>query len=315
MLISKDDNGDLVPGRRNTITKADGSFEFAGVPPGSFDLATVVGTLPPGMSSGGVGFPGGAGINPIPQRNLRDYSVDPTGLRLGARLPVAIAGNDLDDMILNASVGYTIKGRLVIEGAAVEESQRQVNGVVVQLMPTSQDFETAAIPAPVRPDGSFTIVGALPGTYQMWLMGATNMRSGLVYVKSATLGTVDVINPRFVIDKDPVGDLEIVVSTASGSVTASVVDDKGSPASGATIVLVPDLAHRQHFDSYSTGQSRADGTGGLGARPGDYTAYAFEKIEQGAWWDPLVMQKYSGQGTAVHVEEGKRSEVRLKIIR
>jgi len=170
-------------------------------------------------------------------------------------------------------------------------------------------------PAPVRADGTFTIVGALPGTYQMWLMGATNMRSGLVYVKSATLGNVDVINPRLVIDKEPVGELEIIVSTATGGVAASVVDDKDSPAPGATVVLVPDLARRQHYDIYSSGQSRVDGVAGLSARPGDYTAYAFEKIEPNSWWDPVVMQRYAGQGTAVHVEEGKITPVRLKSIR
>jgi len=318
MLISKEDTGDLLPARLLATLKADGTFEFAGVPPGSYDLATLVGTLPPGMSSGGVGYPGGAGINPFPQRNVRDYSSDTSGLRLGARIPLQIADNDLEDIVLTASVGYTIKGRLVIEGASVDESQRQVNGIVVQLKPTSQDFETAAIPTPVRPDGTFTIVGALPGTYQIWLMGASNLRDGVVsenYVKSATLGTVDVINPRFVIDKEPVGELEIVVSAAMGGVAAAVLDGKGSPVSGATVVLIPDIAHRQHYDMYASEQSQADGIAGLGARPGDYIAYAFERIETNSWWDPTFMQKYAGQGTAVHVDEGKVAPVELKIIR
>jgi hypothetical protein len=315
ILISRDDGGGIQPVTRNSSTKADGTFEFAGVPPGFYDLATVVGRLPPGLSSGGRGLPGGAGVNPIPQQTLRDYSTDPTGLRLAVRMPIQVAGNDVDNIVLTAAVGYTIKGRLSVEGVPVEENQRQVTGVVVQLIPTSGDFETAAVPAPVRPDGSFTIVGALPGSYQIWLMGATNMRSGLVYVKSATLGTVDVINPRLVIDKEPVGDLEIVVSTATGGVAASVVDDKGSPAAGVTVVLVPDLAHRQHYDSYSSAQSRADGAAGLSARPGDYTAYAFHDIEPNSWWDPIVMQKYSGQGTPIHVDEGKTTPLRLRAIR
>ena len=219
-------------------------------------------------------------------------------------------------MVLTAERGYTIKGRLTVEGVSFEENQRQITGVVVQLMPTSGDFETAAMPAPVRPDGTFTVVGALPGTYQMWLMGATNMQSGLVYVKSATLGTVDVINPRFVIDKEPVGDLEIIVSTAAGRVTATVVDAiKGEPAAGITVVLIPDVARRQHYDLYRGGQTNPAGTAGLSVPPGDYTAYAFENIEPNSWWDPIVMQKYSGQGTPVHVDASGTTQIRLRAIR
>jgi hypothetical protein len=317
MLISKADSGDLLPGRRGVSSKSDGTFEFAGVPPGSYDLAAMVGALPRDISSGGSGLPGGAGINPGPPgRNPRDFSVDPTEMRLAARVPIQIAGSDIENVVLTAERGHTIRGRLTVDGALLEETQRQITGVVVQLMPTSDDFETAAMPAPVRPDGTFTIVGALPGTYRIWLMGATNMQNGLVYVKSAMLGPVDVINPRFVIEKEPVGDLEIVVSTATGRVSASVVDAvKGEPAAGVTVVLIPDSTRRQHYDLYRGSPTNPTGTAGLSVPPGDYTAYAFENIEPNSWWDPLVMQKYAGQGTPVRVDAGGATSIRLRAIR
>jgi hypothetical protein len=320
ILISKDAGGGLLPSRSTGSVTADGTFEFLGVSPGKYDLIALVGTLPAGLSSGGTGYPGGVGINPGPPPQaggppLRDFSVDATGIRLAARVPIDVNNADIEDVVVTAQMGYTLRGRVLIEGASLEESQRQVNGVAVQLMPTSGDFESAAMPGIVRPDGSFTIVGALSGTYQIWLMGAANMQLGLSYVKSATLGGLDAINPRLVIDGEPRGELEIVVSTARGFATVSVVDAKQAPAKGATVVFVPDASRRQHFDLYQRGiTSPTNGTATMNIPAGDYTAYAFENIEVNPWLDPEVMQKYSGQGAAVRIEPGGKQQLNLKLI-
>jgi hypothetical protein len=221
----------------------------------------------------------------------------------------------MDDVVLTAQVGYTLRGRVTIEGASLDDSQRQLDGVVIQLMPTSGDFESAAMPGIVRPDGSFTIVGALPGTYQIWIMGAANMQPGLTYVKSATLGGIDAINPRLFIDREPRGELEIVVSTARGSAMVSVVDAKQAPAKGATVVFVPETSRRQHFDLYQRGTTDpTNGSVAMNMPVGDYTAYAFQNIEINSWADPEVMQKYAGQGTAVRIEPGERQQLTLKLI-
>jgi hypothetical protein len=319
-LLSKDSGGGLLPSRSTGSVAADGTFEFLGVAPGKYDVIALVGTLLSSLSSGGTGYPGGAGINPGPPPPAgaaprRDFSVDPTGVRLAARVPIEVSGANMDDVVLTAQVGYTLRGRVTIEGASLDDSQRQLDGVVIQLMPTSGDFESAAMPGIVRPDGSFTIVGALPGTYQIWIMGAANMQPGLTYVKSATLGGIDAINPRLFIDREPRGELEIVVSTARGSAMVSVVDAKQAPAKGATVVFVPETSRRQHFDLYQRGTTDpTNGSVAMNMPVGDYTAYAFQNIEINSWADPEVMQKYAGQGTAVRIEPGERQQLTLKLI-
>ena len=316
ILLSRSQAGEGLPRRQTGTVRSDGTFEFSAVPPGSYDLVAVAGSLPAGMSSGGSGYPGGASINPIPFRaSPRDFSVDPAGMRLAARIPIEVAGTDIDNLIVTPRAGYTIRGRVLIEGTSLEESQRQLEGVVVQLMPDSGDFESAAMPAPVRPDGTFAIVGALPGTYQIWLMGAANMRMGVVYIKSAMLGGVDVIDPRFVIEREPAGELEIIVSNARGNVEVSVVDTKQSPAASVTVVFVPDAPLRRHYDLYQQGQTNNSGIARMPAIPaGDYTAYAFENIEPGSWWDPDVMQQYAGLGTPIRIEANGRHRLTLKSI-
>jgi hypothetical protein len=241
--------------------------------------------------------------------------VDSTGVRLAARAPIEVNGTNIEDVVLTAQIGYSLRGRLTVEGASLEEIQRQLDGVVIQLMPTSGDFESAAMPGIVRPDGTFTIVGALPGTYQIWLMGAANMQLGLAYVKSATLGGIDAINPRLFIEGEPRGELEIVVSTARGAATVSVIDAKQVPAKGATVVFVPETSRRQHFDLYQRGTTDpTNGSVAMNMPAGDYTAYAFQNIEINSWLDPEVMQKYAGQGTTVRIEPGGRQQLSLKLI-
>jgi hypothetical protein len=48
--------------------------------------------------------------------------------------------------------------------------------------------------------------------------------------------------------------------------------------------------------------------------PGDYQAYAWESIEEGAWWDPEVLLKFEGQGRAVRIEPDGTHNAELKTI-
>jgi hypothetical protein len=278
----------------------------------------MIGTMPQGISSGGSGYPGGAGINPIPPRNgstpLRDFALDPAGMRLAARVRVDVAETEIDNLVITVQRGYNIKGRVVLEGKLPDETERLLFGTIVQLMPLDNSFETAAMPAPVRPDGSFTAAGVIPGSYVIWLMGASNLQMGLVYVKSATIGGIDAINPRLTIDGEPGGELEIVVSTDRGAAAASVVDAKGVPFQGARVVLIPDAALRQHYDLYQSAITNNMGVANLSGPAGDYMAYAFEKIDNGAWWDLEFMQKYTGQGTPVRLQVEGRSQLNLKLL-
>jgi hypothetical protein len=318
ILFTRDPNVDR-PTRRNATTAADGTFELRSVAPGSYDILGMVGTNPQGMSSGGSGYPGGAGLNPIPAQPgspaLRDFAADPAGMRLAARIPVEVGGADIDNLTITAQRGFNLKGRVVLEGKSPEETQNMLNGIVVQLMPVDTSFEGAAMPAPVRPDGTFTAAGVIPGTFMIWLMRSSNLQNGVAYVKSATIAGIDVINPRLKIDGEPRGELEIVVGTDRGAVVATVVDAKGAPFQGARVVLVPDAPLRQHFDLYQSAVTNDMGTANLSGPAGDYTAYAFEKIDNGAWWDPEVMQKYAGQGTPVRLQVSGRPQLNLKLLR
>jgi hypothetical protein len=317
MLLGTDTPDGGRPPRTNGTVAADGSFEFRAVPPGSYDLVSMIGAIPQGMVFGANGYPGGANINgggPPRPAGFRDFSVDATGIRLSARVPVVVRDADIKDLVVSAQVGFTVKGRVRVEGRTAEESQKLLEGAHVQIQPDSSTFEIAPMPALIRPDGTFTAVGAIPGSYQVWVMNAAGFAGTQPYVKSVTLGGVDAINPRFVIDREPLGELEVVVGTARGSAQIAVVDAKQAPAKSATLVFVPDTPLRQHFDLYQNGRTNDSGTAQMNMPTGSYTAYAFETIDVGSLWDPEVLQKYSGQGVAVRIEPSGTQSVNLKLI-
>ncbi len=319
MLISRDSGRTGFGPRLNGTVAPDGTFEFRSVAPGSYDAVAMIGALSPGISFAGSGYPGGASIQGGPRPNpaqqpRRDFSVDSTGIRLAARVPITVRDADIEDLILSAQVGHTVKGRVLVEGRSAEESQKMLEGAYVQLQPDPELFETAAMPAPIRADGTFTAVGAIPGTYRIYVMEAVNFPPVQPYVKSVTLAGVDVISPRLVIEREPVGELEIVVASARGTAQVSVLDAKQLPAKSVAVVFIPDGPRRQHFDLYQRGQTTDTGTVLMSMPTGDYIAYAFENIEPNSWWDPEVMQKYAGQGIPVRIEQGGRVSVNLKLI-
>ena len=289
-----------------------GSFEFRGIPPGDYDLVATFGELPADMSFPGSGYPGGAILEtfdfPLPPDNR------PRQTRLLAKTSIQVSDKDVSNISLALGAGYTLDGRISVEGSSGPDSDAMMAGIKIQLMPIPETFESAPMPATVGGNGVFTIKGLVPGRYQIAITGAEKVPFG-TYVKSVQLDNTDAINPRLVITDEPRTPLEIVLGTATGRVTANVTDAKQSPAAGVSVVLVPDSPRRQHFDLYQAGTTAERGVVGFGVvAPGDYLAFAWEHVEPGAWWDPSFLQKYDGLGKSVHINAGATQSIDLKVI-
>jgi hypothetical protein len=48
--------------------------------------------------------------------------------------------------------------------------------------------------------------------------------------------------------------------------------------------------------------------------PGDYTLFAWEEIDRGAYFDPEFLGRYEDRGHAVHIEENGHLSVELDAI-
>ncbi len=138
---------------------------------------------------------------------------------------------------------------------------------------------------------------------------------GGFYVKSVHLGTVDLLANVFHLDKQPDGQIEIVLATNPGAASGTVTDGR-DPVANSLVVLVPDVPLRSRVDLYR--RTGTDASGRFHFRdipPGDYNLFAWDDVENGAWFDAELMQTMEGRGTRVSIREGGTENTQLTIIK
>ena len=109
--------------------------------------------------------------------------------------------------------------------------------------------------------------------------------------------------------------LEIVLSKDGGHLDGLVADKDGVPVPGATVVLVPDVRLRSHQDLFLHGQTDQSGRYEFHAiQPGNYTAFAWEDVEPGIWWDADFMRGYEGKGEGAAVRAGGHESLKLTVL-
>jgi hypothetical protein len=266
----------------NTRTTSSGEFDFESVAPGSYDLLSIV--TEPGASG-----------------------------RLTARIPVEVGSTDVDNLPLILQPGFTLEGRLLIDGQPSAEIPNAPNLTIgLRFDPPVGGPGTAPNSAIIDPtDGTFLSANIVPGNYQVTL---GNLPRNW-YIKSALIDGTDVLNSGLRIEGQPRGTMDIQVSRNAGTFDATVRDDTQEPASNVMIVLVPDLARRQRSEAYRN--ALTDEAGHVhfeGVAPGDYKAFAWEGVGIGAWQDPDFMTTYEDCGRPVHISESGTASSELRLI-
>jgi hypothetical protein len=93
------------------------------------------------------------------------------------------------------------------------------------------------------------------------------------------------------------------------------VTNGDKPVADATVVLLPeDAAHR---NSHTTHQESTDDAGHAAFKdvpPGNYLAFAWEKVEEGDWFDPVFVKAAANDGVRVTLGSKDNQHQDLKII-
>lgn len=258
----------------------DGNFEIRGVAPGSYTITVMRSTGETAQVS---------------HQDLEVVAADVNNLRL---VPVQ---------------GSQIHGQLQIENSR----RSDVSQLAVLLRPKGGNDNEAVVGSEqgrVKADGSFELQNVSPGTYTVTVAGGSGSFRDYFLKKVIAAGR-DVTDTGLIVPGGAAFSMNVIVSPAAASVLGTVLDDKNQPVGNATVVAVPDPAHQGQLERYQQAMTDQRGHFTLrGLTPGAYTVFAWEHVEEGAYYDPDFLKDYEPRGETVHLAEWGRQTVLLKVL-
>jgi protocatechuate 3,4-dioxygenase beta subunit len=268
-----------------TEIQKDGSFVIRDVSPGTYTIqATVEGT-------------------PVP---------------MTARQTLQVGSANVEGLRLAPQPGATIRGRLRLENGNASR-RLDPERIFLDLRAAEEDEGTLAggekfsNVSHVAADGSFEWNDVPSGRYYVQLIGNTGSNEDW-FLKSVLAGGRDVNDSGISVNGGLVV-MDLVASANGGMVEGAVTNEKGEPVSNAVVVAVPEARWRGREDRYRQTVSDQSGRFSLhGIRPGDYTLFAWESVEEEAYYNPDFVKSYEGQGTTLRLNEGEQKVLQLGAI-
>ena len=264
----------------------DGSFEIRDVSPGAY---TIVAT------------------------------VDNAAVPMLARQSLQITSANLDGLQLAPQAGGSIRGRLRMEAGSVSRPDASQMFLLLRSADGDDDAlggvtigEGSPTLAHVNADGSFEWKNVSAGRYYVQLSDASDMPDW--FLKSVAAGGREVADSGFSVSGGA-ANVDVLASANGARAEGLAMNQKDEPVADAMVVAVPEARFRTHPDRYRKAATDQSGRFTLrGLPPGDYTLFAWESIDGDAYYDPQFLASYEGRGRALHVSEGDRTSLQLKVI-
>jgi hypothetical protein len=227
---------------------------------------------------------------------------------------VSVGGEDVAGVTLVGTRGTSLRGRVVVQGAAtgVKPSEVAVNAMAknpdAPMMFGGREmrdgvdedwtFELRAMQSPVlirsfRLPAGFSLKAVLHD-------GTDVTDSGIAFKPGET-----------------VSGLQVVISATSSSVSGSVTDANGRPVADYAVLLFSEDPARWGFMSRHVTMARPDQQGGFQAKnlpAGRYLAAAVEAVEEGQETDPELLERLRTLATAFSLGDGEQRALALKIV-
>jgi hypothetical protein len=227
------------------------------------------------------------------------------GKDFSLRRPIDIGNENVDNVSVALTPGLAIKGQVRMDG----NGEVSLGNLQIALEP--QGFMMGRTGAQVKENGSFEMENVSADNYRVNVFGLPPP----FYVKSIRMGEADGLETGLDLSRGAGGPLEILLSPNAGQVEGTVLDAKQQPASVGTVVLVPDVRHRDQPQLFKLTGLNASGHFTIaGIAPGDYKLFAWQEVESDAYQDPEFLKPYEVQGQSLTIREGSRENMQLKLI-
>jgi hypothetical protein len=262
------------------VDAATGQFAIRNVLPGRYDLSTFINSMVAGTT-------------------------------------VDVRDRDVENATLILQGGSPLPTRITVDGQA-PEVQAALQGLIVVI--GSDPPYQGRSPSNTSPaSGDFIIQNVSPRDRRVYVVPILNpvvtvspptVPDALknAYVKSASLGGVEVLNTGFQFNGEPDKTLEIVLGVNAGTLAGRVEDERRQPAAGVLVALVPDARSARLFRTDMNRMTSTDAEGRFevkGLPPGDYKVFALDGFDKEAWLDPDFFKPHEDRGVTVRVDEGK----------
>ena len=225
---------------------------------------------------------------------------------------LVVANSDVNHVRLVPLQGSQIRGLLRIENVA----RADLTTLAVLLRPVNGTANTfsGSEQGRIKSDGSFELNNVSPGKYTVTVSGGTSaMRD--YFLKKIIAGGRDVSDSGLIVPGGTTFSMTLVLSPSAASLEGTVLDEQSQPVGNVTVVAVPDATHQDQPDRYQRAMADQHGHFLLrGLTPGRYTVFAWQHVEEGAYYDPEFLKEYEQSGETVQLAEGARRTVMLKAL-
>jgi hypothetical protein len=168
--------------------------------------------------------------------------------------------------------------------------------------------------ASLRPDGTFTVEGVVPGLYRLVasIEGATGWS-----VRSAALGAEDLALTRTEITTASAAEPLVVTFTDRATALTGRLQDELGRAASDYFIIVFSRNERAWFErSRAIAQTRPASDGQFtfrGLPPGDYYLAAVTDVERDEWFDAGFLRELVPLAIPLSLAEGQRVEQDIRI--
>lgn len=219
--------------------------------------------------------------------------------------PLVVPAEGLDNLQVGAQTEGTVSGSVVVSG----EAKIAVKGLNVMLAGT-EDSPTMPVMGSVSESGAFVLKKVAAAPYELSLQP---LPAG-TYLKSVQWAGRERLGQTLDFAAGFAGPLQIGLGADGGTFEAAVLSDD-KPAADATVVLLAADPDGRFPETTQSGESDSAGHVSLkDVPPGDYLAFAWEKVEDGQWLDAAFLKPFENQAARVTIHPKGNEKAQLRLI-